>query len=101
MNLFIIALVFGLFSMTFSYEMSGFFKDAAHPGKCVYNELILSAGEEGYPKGECVRLLCGANSFGTIQGCGVESAEPPCKLGDYKNPNGRYPECCERHVICH
>uniref|UniRef100_A0A1I8NAZ2 Single domain-containing protein n=2 Tax=Musca domestica TaxID=7370 RepID=A0A1I8NAZ2_MUSDO len=100
MKVLVIALVLAFCTTAFSYEMSGFFKEDAHPGKCVYKDLILSAGEEGYPKSECVRLLCGDNSFGTIQGCGTQAAAPPCKLGDYVNRDGKYPECCKRHVVC-
>ncbi|XP_061389601.1 uncharacterized protein LOC133324777 [Musca vetustissima] len=102
MNAFTVVAVFlTLVVAVFGFESSGWYKDPAHPGKCVYKELILSPGEEGQPKGECVRFLCGDSSgFATLQGCGVEDVQPPCKLGDYIDPKGPYAKCCERHIIC-
>ncbi|XP_061389600.1 uncharacterized protein LOC133324776 [Musca vetustissima] len=84
-----------------SYESVGRFVDPAHPGKCVYKDLILSPGEEGKPKGECIRFMCNDSSgFATLQGCGVEAVAPPCKFGDFVDPDGPYAKCCERHIIC-
>ncbi|XP_013116911.1 uncharacterized protein LOC106094254 [Stomoxys calcitrans] len=100
MKLFIFGLFFTLFSLALADEMVGFFKDPAHPGKCVYGGLVLSPGEEGKVKGECTRVLCGEDSFATVQGCGIQSVESPCEMGDYINLDAPYGECCKRHIIC-
>lgn len=39
----------------------------AHPGKCVYDKLILSPGEEAKLPGMCGVISCGEGSFATIQ----------------------------------
>ncbi|XP_073820459.1 uncharacterized protein [Musca autumnalis] len=76
--------------------------DAEHPGKCVYEDLILSPGEEGQPKGKCQRFTCGKDLVGHIESCDYRFIilEPPCWWGDLQNPEFKYPDCCMRKVIC-
>ncbi|XP_013116916.1 uncharacterized protein LOC106094260 [Stomoxys calcitrans] len=100
MKLCIVAWLLTLFTLGLGYEMAGFFKDAAHPGKCVYDGLVLSSGEEGKVKGKCIRVLCGKEGFARIQGCGTQSVAPPCVMGDYINLDAPYGECCKRHITC-
>uniref|UniRef100_A0A1I8NMG6 Single domain-containing protein n=1 Tax=Stomoxys calcitrans TaxID=35570 RepID=A0A1I8NMG6_STOCA len=90
-----------LFTVGFAYQSVGYYNDPAHPGKCVYQGMVLSPGEEGKVKGKCVSMLC-ANEDGlaTVLGCPEEYVGPPCKLGDFVNIDAAYGECCRRHVIC-
>ncbi|XP_075144659.1 uncharacterized protein LOC142219661 [Haematobia irritans] len=101
MKFLVIALFVTLIGATFAVESRGIFKDDAHPGKCVYKDMVLSPGEEGKVKGECERIICNKdNGFATLQGCGAESAPPNCKFGDYINVDAPYGDCCKRHIIC-
>ncbi|XP_013114432.1 uncharacterized protein LOC106092198 [Stomoxys calcitrans] len=82
-------------------ELLGLFADPANPGKCVYDDLILSPGEEGDIKGECSLLLCSNElGLGKIQGCGIESVEEPCTMGDFIDSSAPYPDCCKQEIIC-
>uniref|UniRef100_A0A1I8NKQ4 Single domain-containing protein n=1 Tax=Musca domestica TaxID=7370 RepID=A0A1I8NKQ4_MUSDO len=85
----------------FAAVMEGKITDLDHPGKCVYEGLILSPGEDGYPKGQCMHVMCStADGSGTVHTCGSLGTSPPCYLGNYTNPTANYPECCFREVIC-
>ncbi|XP_075144657.1 uncharacterized protein LOC142219659 [Haematobia irritans] len=100
---FLICILFlvSLFHHGFCGVASGFFSDPGHPGKCVYKGLILSPGEEGKPKGECLKFKCGGtNGYGTIYTCGSEAPMPNCKFGDFINVDAPYTDCCKRHQIC-
>ncbi|XP_073820450.1 uncharacterized protein [Musca autumnalis] len=76
--------------------------DVEHPGKCFYEGLILSEGEEGRPQGKCELVMCGAKGYGSIDGCDQYPIilEPPCWWGDVENPDATFPDCCMRKVIC-
>ncbi|XP_075144658.1 uncharacterized protein LOC142219660 [Haematobia irritans] len=91
----------GLCVFTFAAVGRGNFTHPDHPGKCVYRNLILSAGETGYPEGKCVRFICsGDEGYGIIHSCGVYGVKPPCFLGDYIDRTAQYPKCCKKHIIC-
>ncbi|XP_023308476.2 uncharacterized protein LOC111690255 [Lucilia cuprina] len=93
-------LILSVCSLTFAALSQGYFKDPAHPGKCVYQGLVLSAGEEGKIPGACARMLCGSNSFAEVQTCGVMVPPPGCHYGDYIDINAPYAKCCEKKMIC-
>ncbi|XP_059219961.1 uncharacterized protein LOC106094262 isoform X1 [Stomoxys calcitrans] len=112
-----------IFAQSFGYVARGIFNDPSnyffpsnicilhlyfvfkicleHPGKCVYEDLVLSPGEEGKPKGQCIRFMCrDDNGYGEIHGCGAYAPMPNCEFGDYINLDAPYGECCRRHEIC-
>uniref|UniRef100_A0A1I8PUX8 Single domain-containing protein n=1 Tax=Stomoxys calcitrans TaxID=35570 RepID=A0A1I8PUX8_STOCA len=90
-----------IFAQSFGYVARGIFNDPKHPGKCVYEDLVLSPGEEGKPKGQCIRFMCrDDNGYGEIHGCGASAPMPNCEFGDYINLDAPYGECCRRHEIC-
>ncbi|XP_011294424.1 uncharacterized protein LOC101895966 [Musca domestica] len=90
------------FELALGQQHLRYFKSYDHPGKCVFGDLVLSPGEEGQPKGSCLRLVCQQrDGLGTLKLCNNGSAvKPRCRLGALINPNGVYPACCERQVIC-
>uniref|UniRef100_A0A1A9ZKY7 SVWC domain-containing protein n=1 Tax=Glossina pallidipes TaxID=7398 RepID=A0A1A9ZKY7_GLOPL len=97
----LLTIICAIFAFGFAAESTGFYKDPRHPGKCYINDdLILSGGEQRRHTDYCARVICGGEGYTTIQTCGVESAVPPCKLGDYVDPDGDYPDCCKRIVKC-
>ncbi|XP_037806389.1 uncharacterized protein LOC119600307 [Lucilia sericata] len=96
----VLSLILSVFSLTFADESAGFFTDPAHPGKCVYEDVILSPGEEAKLPGQCARFSCGENSFATIQGCGVMLPPPGCHYGDFIDSSAPYSDCCEKELIC-
>ncbi|BFF95456.1 uncharacterized protein DMAD_12856 [Drosophila madeirensis] len=77
----------------------GIFKDPAHPGKCVVDGLVLNDGESKRHPKMCARVVCGKNSEGQIQTCGVVGLPPGKKFGKYTAPNADYPDCCDREII--
>ncbi|KAM7360658.1 uncharacterized protein ACRADG_006721 isoform 2-T2 [Cochliomyia hominivorax] len=98
--LLIINIILGLICLNRAAEMSGFFKDPKHPGKCVVDGIIMSPGEEVLnPKGECSRVFCGEESYAVIQTCGVFVPPKGYKLGEPIEPNAPYPKCCKSHFI--
>ncbi|XP_073820445.1 uncharacterized protein [Musca autumnalis] len=101
MKFLIFVLFLSLLGIALGSQAAGFFADPEHPGKCVYKDLVLSPGEEGTPKGECSRFVCNMESgFAKFHGCGAQSVEPPCKLGDFIDAKAPYPKCCEKYVVC-
>ncbi|XP_005188177.1 uncharacterized protein LOC101895439 [Musca domestica] len=101
MKLFGLVVVISILCGSFAAVMVAKMGDPEHPGKCVYNGLILSPGESGYPEGRCLRVLCfGADGSGRIHTCGSQGAQPPCVMGDYMYPDAQYPKCCEKEIIC-
>ncbi|XP_073823319.1 uncharacterized protein [Musca autumnalis] len=101
MKLFITAIVSTVFSAAFASVSSGIWADPAHPGKCVYKNLVLSPGDNGFPEGVCEHFFCFKSSgFGEIQDCAIQVAVEPCTLGELKLPDSHYPYCCERYVMC-
>ncbi|XP_022226594.2 uncharacterized protein LOC111076874 [Drosophila obscura] len=77
----------------------GIFKDPAHPGKCVVDGLVLNDGQSARHPKMCARVVCGKNSEGQIQTCGVVGLLPGQKFGKYKAPNADYPDCCDREIL--
>ncbi|EDW39622.1 GL15427 [Drosophila persimilis] len=77
----------------------GIFKDPAHPGKCVVDGLVLNDGQSARHPNMCARVVCGKNSEGQIQTCGVVGLQPKQKFGKYTAPNADYPECCNREIL--
>ncbi|XP_065371805.1 uncharacterized protein LOC135963761 isoform X1 [Calliphora vicina] len=98
--LIILAFILSVCSLSFAAESIGFYKDPAHPGKCVLDNLVLSAGEEAKLPNDCALFICGNESFGTIQTCGVMVPPPGCKFTEYININAPYAECCEKKLVC-
>ncbi|KAM7361533.1 uncharacterized protein ACRADG_012538 [Cochliomyia hominivorax] len=98
--LIVVLFILSVCAVSFASEAVGFFRDPAHPGKCVYENLILSPGEEAKIPNDCGRILCGDDGFATIQTCGVMGAPPGCKYTDYIDINAPYAECCERKLVC-
>uniref|UniRef100_A0A1I8NLK4 Single domain-containing protein n=1 Tax=Stomoxys calcitrans TaxID=35570 RepID=A0A1I8NLK4_STOCA len=103
MKLFIFAFILmALGAVTLAQEHLRYFKHLDHPGKCVFEDLVLSPGEEGQPRGSCLRLSCKQrDGLGSLKLCSpAQPAKPNCKVGGLINPSGVYPSCCERQVIC-
>uniref|UniRef100_A0A1I8MFS1 Single domain-containing protein n=1 Tax=Musca domestica TaxID=7370 RepID=A0A1I8MFS1_MUSDO len=101
MKLIIAAIISALCCSTLAAISSGIHTNAEHPGKCVYKDLVLAPGENGFPAGKCEQFFCfKANGFSEIHTCGAQEAAAPCIMGDLKLPNSNYPLCCERYVMC-
>ncbi|XP_073820449.1 uncharacterized protein [Musca autumnalis] len=101
MNIFTFIIIITLLGVGLCYQSVGVFGDPAHPDKCVYKNLVLSPGEKVQPKGECLQFTCNdSTGFGTIIGCSVKAVTEPCKLGDYVDHEGPYPDCCEQKIEC-
>ncbi|XP_073820454.1 uncharacterized protein [Musca autumnalis] len=96
MKLLSLALLFALL-IAGSYS-----SDPEHPGKCVYEDLILSPGEDGQPKGKCERIMCGEDLVGEVVSCDQILMEPvpPCWWGEEANPGVEFPACCGKKLIC-
>ncbi|XP_018790009.1 PREDICTED: uncharacterized protein LOC108969627 [Bactrocera latifrons] len=93
-----------------------YFKDPAHPGKCVIKEKVVSPGQSiKHPVMACAQFTCdNAQGLATIETCDPVSAlpspfsmikydprdKPTCSWGDFINTNAPYPECCKRHISC-
>ncbi|XP_073820448.1 uncharacterized protein [Musca autumnalis] len=78
----------------------GVFSDPAHPDKCDFKDFVLFPGEKQQPKGRCVQYFCKDSSGFGMNACVVREVMEPCKYGDYIDPEGPYPNCCERKVVC-
>ncbi|XP_011212782.2 uncharacterized protein LOC105232700 [Bactrocera dorsalis] len=93
-----------------------YFKDPAHPGKCVVKDKVVSPGQSiKHPVMACAQFTCdNAQGLATIETCDPVSAlpsplsmikydprdKPTCSWGDFINTNAPYPECCKRHFSC-
>ncbi|XP_065354578.1 uncharacterized protein LOC135949048 [Calliphora vicina] len=97
----IFVFILNICSESFAAEYSGIFKDPAYPGKCVYENLVLAAGEEAKLPQECGVIFCENDSFATVQTCGVMIPPSGCKFTDFININDPYPECCEKKLVCY
>ncbi|XP_065354347.1 uncharacterized protein LOC135948820 [Calliphora vicina] len=98
--LIVLAFILSVCSLSFAAVSVGYFRDPAHPGKCVYEKLVLSAGEEAKLPNRCARFICENDSFGSIQTCGVMAPPPGCKFTEYINIDAPYSECCAKKLVC-
>ncbi|XP_073820456.1 uncharacterized protein [Musca autumnalis] len=103
MKLFGFLIIFSIICSNFAAAVFVQMADPEHPGKCVYEGLILSPGKSGYPEGKCIQVFCyGDDGSGRIQSCMGEADMSRCTVitNDYVNPSAHYPDCCEEHIIC-
>ncbi|KMY88067.1 uncharacterized protein LOC27207888 [Drosophila simulans] len=91
-----------LFAAVQSAEWEDIHYDPNHPGKCTINPgLVLNPGVSiKDPTHECRKILCGLNGRVVYHSCGVSILSPPCRYGDYINPDLPYPDCCSRTLLC-
>ncbi|XP_011290794.1 uncharacterized protein LOC101896276 [Musca domestica] len=91
-------------SLSMAAVARGFYKDPAHPNKCVIKEmnLILSPGDlVPHPTpGICVRVECLKDSLAVFYSCGVIGAPDGCIVGPPLNATAPYPLCCSKPIIC-
>ncbi|XP_073820439.1 uncharacterized protein [Musca autumnalis] len=103
MKLFGFLIIFSIICSTFAVTTVVKMADPEHPGKCVYEGLILSHTETGYPEGKCMHVQCYANDgIALIRTCMGEADMSRCfvRTRDYINPGALYPECCKEEMVC-
>ncbi|XP_073820440.1 uncharacterized protein [Musca autumnalis] len=103
MKLFGFLIIFSIICSTFVVTTVVEMTDPEHPGKCVYEGLILSDGQSVHPEGKCILVQCYANGgIGMIHTCMGEADMSRCfvRTRDYINPGALYPECCEEEMVC-
>ncbi|EDV33364.1 uncharacterized protein Dana_GF21200 [Drosophila ananassae] len=83
-------------------EWQGLYSHPDHPGKCTISpKLILDPGVSiKDPTHDCRQIVCGMNGWAVFHSCGVSIPHPPCRNGDYMDPELPYPECCTRTLFC-
>ncbi|XP_073820455.1 complement inhibitor CirpT3-like [Musca autumnalis] len=102
MKLFGFLIIFSIICSNFAVYVFVNMADPEHPGRCVYEGIILSPGESRYPEGKCILVSCyGADGSGSIESCMGEADMSRCFVETYDpNPHGQYPHCCEKQIIC-
>ncbi|XP_065371807.1 uncharacterized protein LOC135963761 isoform X3 [Calliphora vicina] len=98
--LLLLAFILSVCSLSCALVTLKLFKDPAHPGKCVYDNYVLSVGEKAKLHNDCALIVCGRESFGVIQTCDPMDPPPGCKFTEYINIHAPFGECCAKKLVC-